>query len=120
VADEPTTALDVTVQREILHLIKERQRSTGTALLFITHNLGVVAKLCDRMTVIHAGRVIESGPVDAVFRAPQHDYTRALLAATPRYDRPADDLHPVPPALAARLRAEAMEEDRQRAGSGHA
>jgi peptide/nickel transport system ATP-binding protein len=112
VADEPTTALDVTVQRDILRLIAELQRSAGTALLFVTHDLGVVAKLCERVTIVHAGRVLESGPVAQIFSAPQHDYTRALMAATPRWDRPAEALHPVPAALAARLQAEAVAEDR--------
>ena len=112
VADEPTTALDVTVQRDILRLIAELQRSAGTAILFVTHDLGVVAKLCERVTIVHAGRVLESGPVAEIFGAPKHDYTRALLAATPRWDRPAEALHPVPPALAARLQAEAAAEDR--------
>jgi len=112
VADEPTTALDVTVQRDILRLIAELQRSAGTAILFVTHDLGVVAKLCERVTIVHAGRVLESGPVAEIFSAPKHDYTRALLAATPRWDRPAEALHPVPAALAARLQAEAAAEDR--------
>jgi peptide/nickel transport system ATP-binding protein len=112
VADEPTTALDVTVQRDILRLIAELQRSAGTALLFVTHDLGVVAKLCERVTIVHAGRVLESGPVAEIFSTPRHDYTRALMAATPRWDRPAEALHPVPPALAARLQAEAAAEDR--------
>ncbi|MFO1061712.1 MAG: ABC transporter ATP-binding protein [Dongiaceae bacterium] len=107
IADEPTTALDVTVQRDILQLIRDRQRSAGTALLFVTHDLGVVAKLCDRVTVLHAGRVVESGETAALFARPAHDYTRALLAATPRYDHPAEALRPIPPALAARLQAEA-------------
>jgi peptide/nickel transport system ATP-binding protein len=120
VADEPTTALDVTVQRDILRLIAERQRSVGTALLFITHDLGVVAKLCERVTIIHAGRVLESGPVEQIFRTPRHDYTRALLAATPRWDRPAETLHPVPAWLATWLRAEAVAEDRRRAAADHA
>ena len=112
VADEPTTALDVTVQRDILRLIAELQRSAGTAILFVTHDLGVVAKLCERVTIVHAGRVLESGPVAEIFGTPRHDYTRALLAATPRWDRPAEALHPVPAALAARLQAEAAAEDR--------
>ena len=112
VADEPTTALDVTVQRDILRLIAELQRSAGTAILFVTHDLGVVAKLCERVTIVHAGRVLESGPVAEIFSAPRHDYTRALMAATPRWDRPAEALHPVPAALAARLQAEAAAEDR--------
>jgi peptide/nickel transport system ATP-binding protein len=112
IADEPTTALDVTIQREILRLIRERQRSAGTALLFVTHDLGVVAKLCERVTVLHAGRVIESGETAAIFARPAHDYTRALLVATPRYDRPAEALNPIPTALAARLEAEALALDR--------
>ena len=120
VADEPTTALDVTVQRDILQLIAGLQRSAGTALLFVTHDLGVVAKLCERVTIIHGGRVLESGPVEQIFRAPAHDYTRALLEATPRWDRPAETLHPVPPELAARLQAEAAAEDRRWATAGHA
>jgi peptide/nickel transport system ATP-binding protein len=120
IADEPTTALDVTVQRDILRLIVALQRSVGTALLFVTHDLGVVSKLCERVTIIHAGRVLESGPVEQIFQAPRHDYTRALLAATPRWDRPADALHPVPPALAARLQAEAAEDDRRLASADHA
>ena len=120
VADEPTTALDVTVQRDILRLIAERQRSVGTALLFIIHDLGVVAKLCERVTIIHAGRVLESGPVEQIFRTPRHDYTRALLAATPRWDRPAETLRPVPAWLATWLQAEAVAEDRRRAAADHA
>jgi peptide/nickel transport system ATP-binding protein len=120
IADEPTTALDVTVQRQILRLIRELQRSSGTAVLFITHNLGVVAKLCDAVSVIHAGRIVEQAPAEALFRAPRHDYTRALLRATPRYDRPAEALEPVPEALAARLTDEACAYDRGRAGAPRA
>ena len=107
VADEPTTALDVTVQRQILRLIKELQVHHGTAILFVTHDLGVVAKICDTVTVLHSGRVLEQGPVADALGAPQHAYTQALLAATPRYDRPADTLHPVPAPLTEALRAEA-------------
>ena len=112
IADEPTTALDVTVQRQVLNLIKELQESHGTALLFITHDLGVVAKTCDSMTVLHAGRVLEQGTVADVFRQPEHDYTRALMNATPRYDRPGDDLEPVPTSLTETLLAEAAAYDR--------
>jgi peptide/nickel transport system ATP-binding protein len=114
IADEPTTALDVTVQRQILRLIKELQSSVGTALLFITHDLGVVAKICDRVAVMHAGRILETGAAAALFAAPRHDYTKALLAATPRYDRPGDALAPVPPALVRRLAAEAAAYDAAR------
>ncbi len=114
VADEPTTALDVTVQRQILRLMKELQSTAGTALLFITHDLGVVAKLCDRVAVMHAGRVLEAADVAEVFARPRHDYTRALFAATPRYDRPADALVPVPADLTERLLAEARTYDEAR------
>ncbi|HYM32579.1 MAG TPA: ABC transporter ATP-binding protein [Candidatus Cybelea sp.] len=116
IADEPTTALDVTVQRQILRLIKDLQATSNTALLFVTHDLGVVAKICDWVSVLHAGRVVESASVEEVFRAPRHEYTRALFAATPRYDRPGESLHPVPPALIARLNDEAAAYDAARAG----
>ena len=112
VADEPTTALDVTVQRQVLRLIKELQESAGTAILFVTHDLGVVSKICDRVSVLHAGRLLETGPVADIFAAPKHDYTRALFAATPRYDRPGEALVPVPAALTARLNEEARAYDR--------
>ncbi len=96
IADEPTTALDVTVQKQCLRLIRDLQRQHGTAILFVTHDLGVVAKLCDSVAVMHGGRILESGSGDDIFRAPRHPYTRALLAATPRFDRPGDTLVPVP------------------------
>ncbi len=115
VADEPTTALDVTVQRRILRLIRELNAGSDTAILFITHDLGVVAKICDRVSVIHAGRIVEAAPVGEIFAAPRHDYTRALLRATPRHDRPANALAPRPAALAARLADEAAAFDRRRA-----
>ncbi|MEE8272549.1 MAG: ABC transporter ATP-binding protein [Alphaproteobacteria bacterium] len=115
VADEPTTALDVTVQRRILRLIRELNAGSDTAILFITHDLGVVAKICDRVSVIHAGRIVEAAPVGEIFAAPRHDYTRALLRATPRHDRPANALAPIPAALAARLADEAAAFDRRRA-----
>lgn len=88
VADEPTTALDVTVQKQILRLIRDLQRSHHTALLFVTHDLGVVAKICNSVTVLNAGRVVEQAPVAEMFSAPKDPYTRALFAATPRYDQP--------------------------------
>ncbi len=111
VADEPTTALDVTVQKQCLRLIRELQAAHGTALLFITHDLGVVAKLCDTVSVIHAGRILETGEAAALFTAPRHPYTRALLAATPRWDRPAEALEPISEALLARLNHEARARD---------
>lgn len=97
VADEPTTALDVTVQRQILRLIRALARDANTALLFVTHDLGVVAKLCDEVSVIRAGRIVEHAPTAQLFERPQHAYTQALFAATPRYDRPGQLLRALPP-----------------------
>ncbi len=107
IADEPTTALDVTVQKQILRLIRELQARSGTAILFITHDMGVVAKLCDSVAVMHGGRVLETSPAAQLFAQPRHEYTRALLAATPRFDRPGDTLQPIPASLAQRLADEA-------------
>ncbi|MDB5515311.1 MAG: hypothetical protein JWQ17_2069 [Tardiphaga sp.] len=112
IADEPTTALDVTVQRQVLQLIERLRLRHGAAILFVTHDLGVVAKICRSMTVLHAGRVLEDGATADILARPRHPYTRALLAATPRADRPADALRPVPPALIAELWAEAHRLDR--------
>jgi peptide/nickel transport system ATP-binding protein len=106
VADEPTTALDVTVQHQVLRLIRDLQMKSQTCVLFVTHDLGVVAKVCDAVSVIFAGRIIESGPVREVFEAPRHRYTRALLEAAPRYDRPETALHPISPALREELTQE--------------
>jgi peptide/nickel transport system ATP-binding protein len=115
IADEPTTALDVTVQHQILRLIRELQRKTGTSVLFITHDLGVVAKICDAVSVIHAGRILESGPVGQIFSAHHHPYTEALLNAAPRYDRPENALHPIPPELRERLARETADYDKAHA-----
>jgi peptide/nickel transport system ATP-binding protein len=87
IADEPTTALDVTVQAQILELMRDVRRDFGTAIILITHDLGVVAGLCERVLVMHGGEEKESGPVDDIFYRPQHPYTRALLAAVPRLDK---------------------------------
>ena len=84
IADEPTTALDVTVQAQILKLLKELQGRLGMAMLFITHDLGIVRKIADRVCVMSKGKIVEQGPVDLVYTAPQHPYTRALLAAEPK------------------------------------
>ena len=108
IADEPTTALDVTVQRQVLALIKRMQAQEGASLLFVTHDLGVVAKICDGVTVLHGGRVLETGDTRRIVEAPRHAYTRALMAATPRHDRPGELLRPVPEALVARLDEEAL------------
>jgi peptide/nickel transport system ATP-binding protein len=96
VADEPTTALDVTVQKQILRLIAEMQARHGTALLFVTHDLGVVAKICQKVTVLFGGSVVEDTDVKSLFTQPKHPYSAALIAATPRYDRPEESLVPVP------------------------
>ena len=120
IADEPTTALDVTVQHQILRLIRELQRGTGTSVLFVTHDLGVVAKMCDAVSVIYAGRILESGPVGRIFSAQHHAYTQALLDAAPRYDRPENALHPIEPALRERLAQEAAAWDQAHPGGVHA
>jgi oligopeptide/dipeptide ABC transporter ATP-binding protein len=86
VADEPTTALDVTLQAQVLDLFRALQRERALALVLVTHSLGVVARAADRVLVMYAGRIVESGPVDAVLGAPRHPYTRALLASVPRLD----------------------------------
>jgi len=84
IADEPTTALDVTVQAQILDLLSEVQKSTGMALLLITHDLGVVSEMADRVAVMYAGRIVEEGPAAALLSSPRHPYTRALLDSIPR------------------------------------
>jgi peptide/nickel transport system ATP-binding protein len=91
IADEPTTALDVTIQAQILHLIRALQVKMDMGVLFITHNLGVVAQIADRVAVMYAGRIVEQGEVAAVFASPLHPYTRALLRSIPRVEASARD-----------------------------
>jgi oligopeptide/dipeptide ABC transporter ATP-binding protein len=86
IADEPTTALDVTVQAQILELLGDLNRELGTAVIMITHNMGVVAGLCSRVIVMYAGQIVEQGPVDQIFENPQHPYTWSLLRSIPRVD----------------------------------
>lgn len=86
IADEPTTALDVTIQAQILELMKSIQQKTGMGIIFITHNLGVVAEICDKVSVMYAGRIVEQGPVDDIFYRPAHPYTLGLLRSMPRVD----------------------------------
>ncbi|WP_301170732.1 ABC transporter ATP-binding protein [Brevibacillus nitrificans] len=91
IADEPTTALDVTIQAQILDLMKDLQKKTGTSIILITHDLGVVAEMCDRVIVMYAGKVIETGTVDDIFYNPQHPYTKGLLRSVPRLDLNRDE-----------------------------
>lgn len=96
IADEPTTALDVTIQAQILDLIKEISRETGTAVMLITHDMGVVAQTADRVLVLYAGKSVECGSVEDVFTHPLHPYTRALLASIPNLDKPVEWLETIP------------------------
>lgn len=86
IADEPTTALDPTLQEQILQLLRERQQATGMALVLITHDIGLVARHCNRVIVMYAGQVVEKGPTSSVLERPQHPYTRGLLASVPSLD----------------------------------
>ena len=86
IADEPTTALDVTIQAQIIELMKDIQHKTDMSIIFITHNLGVVAEICDRVSVMYAGHIVEQGSVNDIFYAPRHPYTKGLLRSMPRVD----------------------------------
>jgi oligopeptide transport system ATP-binding protein len=97
IADEPTTALDVTIQAQILELMRELKRGSNTAIVLITHALGVVAGLCDRVLVMYGGRIVEDAPVRQIFHEPQHPYTQGLLRSTPRLDEAkAEELRTIP------------------------
>lgn len=96
IADEPTTALDVTIQAQILELIKDLQEKTGVAVIFITHDLGVVANMADRVAVMYAGKIIEYGTSDDIFYDPKHPYTWGLLGSMPTLDIGDNDLHNIP------------------------
>jgi oligopeptide/dipeptide ABC transporter ATP-binding protein len=96
IADEPTTALDVTIQAQIIALLRHIQEETGTGIILITHDLGVAASLCHRIAVMYAGRVVEQGPVRAIYRAPAHPYTQALLSAIPRLGAARQRLEAIP------------------------
>lgn len=95
IADEATTALDVTVQAQIIELVKRLTRERGTAVIWISHDLGVIAGLCDRVNVMYAGRVVESAPIHELFRRPGHGYTLGLMGSTPRLDSGARRLTPI-------------------------
>jgi len=102
IADEPTTSLDVTIQAQYLRLLREIQEETNLALIFITHDFGIVAKMCDNVMVMYAGRVVERGPVRAIFNQPSHPYTQALLNSVPSMDEDVQRLYSItgqPPAL---------------------
>jgi oligopeptide/dipeptide ABC transporter ATP-binding protein len=104
IADEPTTSLDLTIQAQYLRLLEELQERHRLAMIFVTHNLGIVAKMCDRVAVMYAGRLVEAGPVDTILGAPRHPYTRALLESVPRLGSRAEWLTAIegqPPDLAA-------------------
>jgi oligopeptide/dipeptide ABC transporter ATP-binding protein len=94
IADEPTTAIDVTTQAQVLSLLRSLQRQHGMAMIFITHDLGVIAQIADFVVVMYLGRIMETGPVDDIFHRPQHPYTRALLESIPTIHAPAKELLP--------------------------
>jgi peptide/nickel transport system permease protein len=96
IADEPTTALDVTIQAQVLELLHELRDTFGMAMLFVTHDLGVVADICDRVAVMYAGQIVETAPVSELFRHPQHPYTEGLLRAVPQGGRPRTPLYVIP------------------------
>jgi peptide/nickel transport system ATP-binding protein len=96
IADEPTTALDVTVQAQILDLLKSLQQSMDMAILFVTHDLGVVADLCDRVAVMYAGQIVEQAAVDELFEHPRHPYTEGLLSAIPQTSAAGERLVSIP------------------------
>jgi oligopeptide/dipeptide ABC transporter ATP-binding protein len=98
IADEPTTGLDVSIAAQILDLLRDLGRRTGASILLITHDLGVVAGLCDRVAVMHAGQLVETAAVRTLFREPAHPYTRALVRAIPRVDRETT-MEPIPGAV---------------------
>lgn len=95
IADEPTTALDVTIQAQILDLLLELQTKTGTSILFITHDMGAVARIANRVAVMYGGKIVETGEVNEIFYTPQHPYTKALLSCLPRVDTSRNELRPI-------------------------
>lgn len=102
IADEPTTALDVTIQAQIIEIVKDLRDQLGTAVIWITHDLGVIASLADRVLVMYGGQIVEEGPVDEIYGSPQHPYTKALLRSVPRLDQKGDGLESIqgqPPSM---------------------
>ncbi len=96
IADEPTTALDVTIQKQILDLIKDRQRELGTAVIFITHDLAVISEVCDEINVMYAGNIVERAGAEELFKNPRHAYTRALLKSIPALHAKGEELYTIP------------------------
>ena len=102
IADEPTTSLDLTIQAQYLQLLKQLQQETGVGMIFITHDFGIVADVCDRVAVMYAGRIVEEGDVREIFNNPSHPYTQALLASLPKLDEKVERLYSIegqPPRL---------------------
>ncbi|MDR1532188.1 MAG: ABC transporter ATP-binding protein [Clostridiales bacterium] len=96
IADEPTTALDVTIQAQVLQMIKELQQQLGTAMIFITHDFGIVAEICDKCMVLYAGEIVESGTLPHIFGNPKHPYTKGLFGSLPSLDTESERLLPIP------------------------
>ncbi|MCS7207386.1 MAG: ABC transporter ATP-binding protein [Dehalococcoidia bacterium] len=96
IADEPTTSLDATIQAQYLRLLKEIQQETGLSIIFITHDFGIVAKMCDTVAVMYAGRIVEKGDVRRIFNSPAHPYTKALLASVPKMEEDVERLYSIP------------------------
>jgi oligopeptide/dipeptide ABC transporter ATP-binding protein len=96
IAAAPTTALDVTIQAQVLEVLKRVQAETGAATILITHDLGIVAEMCDRVLVMYAGRIVEAGDVDTIFRAPRHPYTVGLMDSLPKLTEDEEWLRPIP------------------------
>ena len=96
IADEPTTSLDATIQAQYLRLLRELQESTGVGIIFITHDFGIVAKMCDRVAVMYAGRIVEQGDVRQIFNNPSHPYTEALIQSVPKMEETEDRLYSIP------------------------
>ena len=102
IADEPTTSLDVTIQAQYLKLLRDLQKESNLALIFITHDFGIVAKMCDQVAVMYAGKIVEYGSVRDIFNHPSHPYTEALLASVPKLEEDVDRLYSIegqPPLL---------------------
>jgi oligopeptide/dipeptide ABC transporter ATP-binding protein len=96
IADEPTTSLDATIQAQYLRLLRELQESTGVGIIFITHDFGIVAKMCDRVAVMYAGKIVEQGDVRQIFNNPQHPYTEALINSVPKMEENVERLYSIP------------------------